>query len=800
MMFAVIFIPNFSLQAALRHEPDLRERPVALVDPKLARPVIVQLTAAAQAFGVAEGLTPSQATARCTELILKIRSPAQEESATEVLLQTACAFSPNFESTAPGVCTLELKGLPLGSNSDAMEPWAKTIRDILAQFYIDARIGISATPELALLAARAADPILVLNSQRWIESGDHNQPEMVTKDLPPHEPCAPPHPGPLLHFAEEREKKSRAVRDSGVQCANLSGKSLPEPEIGRNRTPKGFQHSAQGCGLSGRSFGAKAEGMQGATLGSHPQKLPPTLKGLRSDNGVHEENPLQPARVEPINRECGASFLPLLAKRGEGRGEESQGTGGEASLHEGRKDETPRVPANENHSTAAINSFPITALEPPNHAQPATSSPSPPRSGGEGRDEEALGAQGAKLTPNNRIHSFPITALEPPPETLEILRRWGIHTVGALLALDKNDVTERLGPAVAELLKRVSPGSPRPLKLVTPPETFSEQIEFENEIETAEPLLFVLRRFVEQLSRRLELIYLVISEFQLQLGLSSGAKYERTFKIPAPTANIEILFRMLQTHLETVRTDSSITSLRLAAKPARAEAQQFGLFESSLRDPNQFAETLAQLTALVGSDNIGTPEPVPSHKPDSFRMTVPEFNGQMERARLGRSVSNVRRKNSPKSSRIEPTNRKRGASLLLLFREVEEKAGMRRSQGKGGEAFPPEVHGEAHRTAAGITAVAGQAAALHSKIGLSLRRFRPPMPSQVEFRDEKPSLLRCRIFIGPVVETRGPFLSSGNWWDAGRWTRQEWDVKTSDGSLLRIFLSSDGCFVEGTYD
>ncbi len=626
MMFAVIFIPNFSLQAALRHEPDLRERPVALVDPKLARPVIVQLTAAAQAFGVAEGLTPSQATARCAELILKIRSPAQEESATEVLLQTACAFSPNFESTAPGVCTLELKGLPLGSNADAMEPWAKTIRDILAQFYIDARIGLAATPELALLAARAADPVLTLN-------------------------IAPENSGEKVQT---------------LSIAPNAGTTSPSP-IGWERA------------------------------------------GVR------------------------------------------------ALVHEGRI-----------------------------------------------------------------LESFPITALEPPPETLEILQRWGIHTIGALLALDKNDVTERLGPAVAELLKRVSPGSPRPLKLVTPSETFSEQIEFENEIETTQPLLFVLRRFVEQLSRRLELIYLVISEFQLQLGLSSGAKYERTFKIPAPTANIETLFRMLQTHLETVRTDSPITSLRLAAKPARAEAQQFGLFESSLRDPNQFAETLAQLTALVGSDNIGTPEPVASHKPDSFRMTVPEFNG--EHARPRRSVSNVRRKNSPKSSRIEPTNRKRGASLPPLRHAVGERDGVRWRQGTGGEALPHEIHGKAHqnhesdRCSAGVPPassrtvsvqdsggetppeLAAGTAALHLKIGLVLRRFRPPMPSQVEFRDEKPSLLRCRIFIGPVVETRGPFLSSGNWWDTGRWERQEWDIKTSDGSLLRIFRSADGCFVEGMYD
>jgi protein ImuB len=501
-MFAVIAIPNFSLQAVLRHEPDLRARPVALVDSKLLKPAIVQLTSAAQSCGVCEGLTASQAMARCAELIIKLRSPAQEESATEVLLQTAYAFSPNIESTGPGVCTMELKGMAFDSDSGAAEQWAQKIIEVLAQFHIAANIGVAPTPELALLAARS------------------------------------------------------------------------------------------GTGVSPVRFDSRA------------------------------------------------------------------------------------------------------------------------------------------------FESFPISALEPSLEIAAILQRWGISTIGALLALGKDNVVERLGPAAVELFNRVSPDSPRPLKLVVPTEEFSEQMDFENEIETVEPLLFVLRRFVEQLSRRLELIYLVVAEFQLQLGLSSGAKYERVFKIPAPTGNLEVLFRMLQTHLETVRTDSPITSLRLTATPAKPEARQFGLFESTLRDPNQFAEILARLTALVGPENIGTPQSIASHKPDSFRMTMPEFHS---REFIGSSEFGVRSSMSPRVNREE-------------------------------------------------------------QIGLPLRRFRPPLPSHVEFRDEKPSLLRSHIFIGSIVHTRGPFFSSGSWWDSARWAREEWDVETSDGSLFRIFRSSDGCFVEGVYD
>jgi hypothetical protein len=51
-----------------------------------------------------------------------------------------------------------------------------------------------------------------------------------------------------------------------------------------------------------------------------------------------------------------------------------------------------------------------------------------------------------------------------------------------------------------------------------------------------------------------------------------------------------------------------------------------------------------------------------------------------------------------------------------------------------------------------------------------------------------------------LLEVRGPFLSSGDWWDRDRWAREEWDVQANDGVLYRICRSSDGWFVEGIYD
>ena len=70
----------------------------------------------------------------------------------------------------------------------------------------------------------------------------------------------------------------------------------------------------------------------------------------------------------------------------------------------------------------------------------------------------------------------------------------------------------RLGPVAIRMWERANGQSDRILKLIRPPESFEESFEFENEIETAEPLLFMLRRFLEQFAIQLTGIYLVAKE------------------------------------------------------------------------------------------------------------------------------------------------------------------------------------------------------------------------------------------------------------------------------------------------
>src|SRR5947207_6418744 len=232
-------------------------------------------------------------------------------------------------------------------------------------------------------------------------------------------------------------------------------------------------------------------------------------------------------------------------------------------------------------------------------------------------------------------------------EILRILHKWGIHTLGQLAALDKEELRNRLGADAVRLWQRANGTATRLLKFVQPPEAFDESFEFDHEIETAEPLLFMLRRFLEQLAVRLSAIYLVAQELTLRISFSNSRQvrlgtdssdwrnesavvatttrtdkktYERVFKIPQPINDVDLLFRMLQTPLEDFKSEHPIVAVALTAQPIRPASQQFGLFETTLRNPQQLYETLARLSALLGSDRVGSPVLEETHRPDSFRM------------------------------------------------------------------------------------------------------------------------------------------------------------------------------------
>ena len=229
-------------------------------------------------------------------------------------------------------------------------------------------------------------------------------------------------------------------------------------------------------------------------------------------------------------------------------------------------------------------------------------------------------------TPQAFLANLALHELNPPPELLAVLGDWGIHNLSQLTSLPRGDIMDRLGPEAAQLWERAAGRTERPLRLVRAAEEFAEAFDFEREIETVEPVLFILRRFLDALTLRLGNTYRVAGRMTLTLTLADGSAHERAFTVPSPTANVDVLFRILHTHLDGLRLEHYATGARLRIQPAQVERQQFQLFESPLRDPNRFGETLGRLAALVGAENVGVAEVLDTHRPDSFRLGPPRFH------------------------------------------------------------------------------------------------------------------------------------------------------------------------------
>jgi hypothetical protein len=159
-MFATIYLPNFYLQAALRHESVSPETPVGLIEEKEKKPVIVQLNSAATALGVDKGMTPSQGLARSLQLVIKVRSPLQEKSMQGVLLHYAFTLSPYVEATGAGLCTVQF------SDDGDLLPKVSRVIDQLAECEIVAQAGLSKTPDSSFLAAHLARPVLEIKNPK----------------------------------------------------------------------------------------------------------------------------------------------------------------------------------------------------------------------------------------------------------------------------------------------------------------------------------------------------------------------------------------------------------------------------------------------------------------------------------------------------------------------------------------------------------------------------------------------------------------------------------------------------------
>jgi len=164
--FACICIPDFPVQAVIRQDPELRDKPVAVLEGAAPLTKVFAANEAGRAHGVEVGMTKIQMES-CGGVEWRWRSPAQEASAQAALLDCAWTISPRVEDgrkrsegNLPGSVILDLTGCEKLSGSHAKI--ADDLKRVTGRVGLDANVCVAENPEAAISGARGFTGITLI--------------------------------------------------------------------------------------------------------------------------------------------------------------------------------------------------------------------------------------------------------------------------------------------------------------------------------------------------------------------------------------------------------------------------------------------------------------------------------------------------------------------------------------------------------------------------------------------------------------------------------------------------------------
>jgi hypothetical protein len=399
-------------------------------------------------------------------------------------------------------------------------------------------------------------------------------------------------------------------------------------------------------------------------------------------------------------------------------------------------------------------------------------------------------------------------AMEPPAvrpadapfaDTLDILQRWGLRTLGDLARLPRADVHARLGAFGVRLHQAACGEDASTFQPADESRPIHERLDLEWPIEGLEPLSFALARLCDALETRLERADRGAIVVTTRLILVTRETHTRVLALPAAMRDARLLRTLILLDLESHPPGAGIDAVEIQVDVAPGRIVQGTLLARPLPSAEQLTTLLARLRALMGESRVGAPALVDSH--DEREVAMAEFT--VDQTPVGRAFR-------PGVSRAEGTEQGRNQAAVKGRRSVnrvEPPSLPSRSQPprgiEDGTETKPGGRAGTEVGESGPTSVPDSAfsATLLNRGGIqrwtgivartALRRFRLPIAARVVTDRQMPAEVwpsARRLPGGKVIARAGPWRSSGRWWalDGSGWDRDVWDVEIAAGEVYRV--------------
>ena len=738
------------------------------------------------------------------------------EHPVEALLQLAGDFSPRFEMVRPRVVLVEIGGLGrlLGTPHEIGAAFCRVADDrgMLVT------VGIAATHTAALLLAMhpathaPAQPVLTVVSPGREATALAALPLSLLAVVP----------GDRLSNDDVMYLRRRADRGGGDEVrgahdardmrpardataiamaaatATPSTASASATAATTTRAPSGSAPSVAMRGVPPEALpGALRETPPGTPRGTAPGTPSGKTRGWRG-RGYSQHYRLAPAPLPPDE--------PSASSSASSTSHALPSTSSHASP-------SHASPSTSSHaSPSASHDWPSAsrALSSTSHVSPSASPASASASASTGSASAAW---------NHAVH--PASAFDPADlavdderrdPMLEVLRRWGLKTLGEFARLPAADVFTRLGGEGLALQQIARGQDARPLIPTTADEPFEASLALEWPIDTLEPLSFVLTRLFEPLCARLERCDRGAAVLQVTLQLVTRRTHVRRLELPAPMRDPKVLRTLVLLDLESHPPDAGIDRITIAVDPTPGRIVQHSLLTRALPSPEQLSTLTARLTAVMGEGRVGAPVLLDTYRPEAFEMRrfavddTPRHSTRRRHAFAGHITNIVRptpartspsalaadetaRALAPPKSGLHPPHLSSsratsvaavsGLTALTALSDVTPIiAAVAATSASAATAAPTTIAVVASVAAASTSdaapmSSAGRVADHGERAGgvsvaqphFVLRRFRHEVPARVRVEDGRPVHVTPHgLPGGDVLQAAGPWRTSGEWW------------------------------------
>jgi protein ImuB len=216
------------------------------------------------------------------------------------------------------------------------------------------------------------------------------------------------------------------------------------------------------------------------------------------------------------------------------------------------------------------------------------------------------------------LAALPLGVLPLSEELSELLEALGLETVGGLADLPPGEVETRLGVEGVRVhgwARGLDDGREGPFA-GRPPADWMAEVELPGPVERLEPLLFLLKSCLDNLSDGLTVEGLCVRGLELTLETEDGPVRKKV-RPARPTRQVPLLLSLCRNALDGLRLPGRALGIRVEVEEAvPAMAEQIDLFEAARPDPDALATALSRLQGRWGPESVVRPAAADSHRPE----------------------------------------------------------------------------------------------------------------------------------------------------------------------------------------